>query len=262
MMEKVKVFLSDPQVLFREGIHFILSGEDDFEVIGETTSNQEAFTLIEANPPNIAILSMQDIKSSGAEITRHIKRNLPSVSVILTLDKKEDEKLFAAMKSGASVCITKDTDPEYLLDVIRVVTQGSQPIIEELLIPSLAAMALTDFEDLAALNEQLDNLLAGLAPKENQILTNIVAGNNIEQVAAKLDITEETIRRNLRLVLNKLVSNEQARAVIEATQRSLPSIIGTGKRAGKSTEYVTKAEFNEFKESLMERLKSFIGELA
>ncbi|HUT67872.1 MAG TPA: response regulator transcription factor [Dehalococcoidales bacterium] len=262
MMEKVKVFLSDPQVLFREGIHFILSGEDDFEVIGETTSNQEAFTLIEANPPNIAILSMQDIKSSGAEITRHIKRNLPSVSVILTLDKKEDEKLFAAMKSGASVCITKDTDPEYLLDVIRVVTQGSQPIIEELLIPSLAAMALTDFEDLAALNEQLDNLLAGLAPKENQILTNIAAGNNIEQVAAKLDITEETIRRNLRLVLNKLVSNEQARAVIEATQRSLPSIIGTGKRAGKSTEYVTKAEFNEFKESLMERLKSFIGELA
>lgn len=262
MMEKVKVFLSDPQVLFREGIHFILSGEDDFEVIGETTSNQEAFTLIEANPPNIAILSMQDTKSSGAEITRRIKRNLPSVSVILTLDKKEDEKLFAAMKSGASVCITKDTDPEYLLDVIRVVTQGSQPIIEELLIPSLAAMALTDFEDLAALNEQLDNLLAGLAPKENQILTNIAAGNNIEQVAAKLDITEETIRRNLRLVLNKLVSNEQARAVIEATQRSLPSIIGTGKRAGKSTEYVTKAEFNEFKESLMERLKSFIGELA
>ena len=262
-MEKVKVFLSDPQVLFREGIHFILSGEDDFEVIGETTSNQEAFTLIEANPPNIAILSMQDAKSSGAEVTRRIKRNFPSVSVILTLDKKEDEKLLAAIKGGASACITKDTDPEYLLDVIRVVAQGSQPIIEELLLPSLAAMVLIDFEDLSALNEQLDNLLANLAPKENQILTNIAAGNNIEQVAAKLDLNEETIRRNLRLVLNKLVSNEQARAVIEATQRSLPSIIGgPGKRNGKSAEYVTKAEFNEFKESLMERLKSFIGELA
>lgn len=262
-MEKVKVFLSDPQVLFREGIHFILSGEDDFEVTGETTSNQEAFTLIETNPPNIAILSMQDAKASGAEITCRIKRNLPSISVILTLDKKEEEKIFAAIKSGASACITKDTDPEYLLDIIRVVAQGSYPIMEELLLPGLASMVITEFEDMAALNEQLDNLLASLAPKETQILTAIAAGSTIEQVAVKLDVNEETIRRNLRLVLNKLVSNEQARAVIEAAQRSLPSIIGGPvKKGGKAAEYVTKAEFNEFKDTLMERLKSFIGELA
>jgi len=262
-MEKVKVFLSDPQVLFREGIHFILSGEDDFEVTGETTSNQEAFTLIETNPPNIAILSMQDAKASGAEITHRIKRNLPSISVILTLDKKEEEKLFAAIKSGASACITKDTDPEYLLDIIRVVAQGSCPIMEELLLPGLASMVLTEFEDMAALNEQLDNLLASLTPKETQILTAIAADSTIEQVAVKLDVNEETIRRNLRLVLNKLVSNEEARAVIEAAQRSLPSIIGGPvKKGGKAAEYVTKAEFNEFKDTLMERLKSFIGELA
>jgi DNA-binding NarL/FixJ family response regulator len=59
-MEKAKVFLSDPQVLFREGIHFILSGEDDFEVVGETTSNEDALTHIMANPPNIAVLSMHN----------------------------------------------------------------------------------------------------------------------------------------------------------------------------------------------------------
>jgi len=261
-MEKVKVFLSDPQVLFREGIHFIISGEDDFEVIGETTCNQEAFTLIESNPPNIAVLSMKDDKASGAEITRRIKRNFPSISVILTLEKKEEEQIFAAIKSGASACITKDTDPEYLLDIIRVVAQGSYPIMEELLLPALASMVLAEFEEMTAVNEQLDNLLGSLVPKETQVLTTIAAGNTIEQVAEKLDITEETIRRNLRLILNKLVSNEQARALIEAAQRSLPSIIASsGKRGGKAADYVTKEEFNEFKDTLMERLKSFIGEL-
>jgi DNA-binding NarL/FixJ family response regulator len=262
-MEKVKVFLSDPQVLFREGIHFILSGEDDFEVIGETTSNEEAFALIESNPPHIAVLSMQDGKFKGPEVTRRIKRSLPSVSVILIMDKSDEAQLFSAMKSGASACLTKDSDPEYLLDVIRVVAQGSQPIIEDLLIPGLASRALVEFEDLATLSEQLDNLLASLTPRESEILGSLAAGNGIEQVATKLDINEETVRRNLRLILNKLVANDQARALIEAAQRSLPSIIsGAVKMGAPPTEYVTKEEFNEFKDSLMERLKAFIGELA
>ncbi len=262
-MEKIKVFLSDPQILFREGIHFILSGEDDFEVTGETTSNEEAFTLIEANPPNIAILSMQNGKFNGPEITRRIKRGLPSVSVILITDKSDEEQLFAAMKSGASAYLTKDTEPEYLLDIIRVVAQGSQPIMEDLLTPGLASRALTEFKDVATLSEQLDNLLASLAPKETDILSSLADGNGIEQVAAKLDMNEETIRRNLRSILNKLVANDQAQALIETAQRSLPSIIGGAVKAGgPSVEYVTKEEFNEFKDNLMERLKSFISKLA
>jgi DNA-binding NarL/FixJ family response regulator len=259
-MEKVRVFISDPQVLFREGIHFILSGEDDFEVTGEATSNEDSFTLIEANPPNVAILSMQNGNLNGPEVTRRIKRSLPSVSVVLTMEKSDEDNLFAAMMSGASACLTKDTEPEYLLDTIRVIAQGSQPIIEALLIPGLASRVLIEFEDLATMNDQLHKLLASLAPKETDILNSIAAGNGIEQVAEKLKINEETIRRNLRTILNKLVANDQARALIEAAQSNL-IIRGVVKKGGRSAEYVTREEFNEFKESLMARLKSFIGEL-
>jgi DNA-binding NarL/FixJ family response regulator len=260
-MEKIKVFLSDPQVLFREGIHFILSGEDDFEVTGETTSNQEAYTLIEANPPHIAILSLEDTAMDGGEITRRIKRSLPSVAVILILDKKDEEKLFQAIRCGASACLTKDTEPDFLLDVIRVVIQGSQPIIDELLLPGLAARVLAEFKEVATVNEQVDNLLTDLTAKESQILSAIAAGSNIEQAGAKLDITEETIRRNLRMVQNKLMNNDQAHAVFEAAQRSLPILIRNKatKNSGAS-QYVTRAEFNEFKESLMARFKSLISD--
>jgi DNA-binding NarL/FixJ family response regulator len=255
------VFLSDPQVLFREGIHFILSGEDDFEVTGETTSNKEAFTLIEANPPNIAILSLEDTTSDAREITRHIKRSLASVAVILILQKKEPEKLFQAITCGVSACLTKDSEPDYLLNVIRVVAQGSQPIIDEMLTPGLASRVLTEFKDVAIINEQVDNLLADLTPKESQILTTIAAGSNIEQVAAKLDINEETIRRTLRTVQSKLINNDQAHAVFEAAQRSLPILIrGKVSKDTNTSQYVTKAEFNEFKESLMARFKSFIND--
>ncbi len=97
-MEKIKVFLADPQVLFREGIHFTLSGEEDFEVIGEATSNEEAFTFIEANPPGVAILNMKNGKLDGPTVTRRIKRTLPSVSVILVMDSEDEGMLFSAIK--------------------------------------------------------------------------------------------------------------------------------------------------------------------
>jgi DNA-binding NarL/FixJ family response regulator len=262
-MEKVKVFLSDPQILFREGIHFILSGEDDFEVTGETTSNEDAFTLIEANPPNIAILSMRNGKYNGPQITRRIRRSLPSVAVILIAENDDEEQLFAAIKSGASACLNKDIDPEFLLDIIRVVSQGSQPIIDDLLMQGIASRILVEFDDVATLNEQLDNLLANLTNKEREILSNIAAGNNIDQVAVNLDINEEAIRRNLRLILNKLVANDHARGIIEAAQRSLPSIIrGAAPMGDSSADYVSKEEFNDFKSNLMERLKSIIGEIS
>jgi DNA-binding NarL/FixJ family response regulator len=262
MMDKIKVFLSDPQILFREGIHFILSGEDDFEVTGETTGNEEAFSLIEANPPNIAILSMVDAKIAGPDVTKRIRRNLPSVFVILTTDKKDTNQCFAAIKGGASACITKDTEPEHLLDIIRVVAQGSLPLMEEILTPAIATLILTEFEDLKELNLQFDNLMAGLSPKELQILTAIAAGGTIEQLTNKLDLNEETIRRNIRLVFNKLVTNDQARSVIEAAQRNMPSLLRQNKSNGKSGEYVTRVEFNEFKEQLAQRFKSFIGQLS
>lgn len=261
-MEKAKVFLSDPQVLFREGIHFILSGEDDFEVIGETTNNEDALTHITNNPPNIAVLSMHNGKYDGPEITRRIKRSLPSVAIILIMERANNDLLFSAIKSGASACLTKNSDPEYLLDIIRVVAQGSHPILESLLIPDIASRILAEFEETNLLSSQLDDLLAVLAPKESETLNSIASGNTIEQAAAELDMSEENIRRNLRLILNKLVTNEQSRALFEAAQRNMPVLMrNLARTEGASGDYITREEFNEFKESLMERLKSFIGEL-
>lgn len=260
-MEKIRVFLSDPQVLFREGIHFILSGEDDFEVTGETTSNEEAFPLIEANAPNVTILSLQDTATDACETTRRIRRSLPSVSVILTMEKKDEEKIFQAIKCGASACLTKDTEPDFLLNVIRVVAQGSLPIVDELLLPGLAARVLEEFKDVVTVNRQVDNLLANITSKESQVLSAIAGGSSLEQTAAKLDITEEAVRRNLRMVQNKLVNNDQAHTVFEAAQRSMPILIRSkASRDAAAGQYVTRAEFNEFKESLMARFKSFISD--
>lgn len=259
-MEKVKVFLADWQVLFREGIHFTLSGEEDIEVIGEATNNEEALAFIETNPPRVAILNAARGKPSGVEVTRRLKQNLPSVSVILVMDSDSEEQLFSAMRSGASACLTKDIDPDELVNTIRKVAQGAYPISEGLLRPGLASLVLDEFTAFSLMSEQVNNLLARLSRSEAEVLRHIADRNSIEQVSQTLGMSEQAIKQHCDFILSKLVANDHNREVIEAAQSNMVlTIIRQGlttRQAGK-LEYVTKDEFTTFKESVGERLKSF-----
>jgi DNA-binding NarL/FixJ family response regulator len=261
-MEKVSVVLADWQVLFREGIHFTLSGEEDMDVIGEATDNEEALNFIEKNPPSVAILNVDRGELSGIDVTSRIKQNLPSVSVILIMDSDNEEQLFSAIKCGASACSTKDIDPLDLVNIVRKVAQGAHPISEALLRPGIAARIIDEFETFSLISKEVNNLLARLSSRESEILRHIADGSSIEQVSQALDINEEAIRHHLDLILTKLVANDHNREVIEAAQSHLPSIVSRARGAGKpGVDYITKDEFTEFKESLRERFKSLSGEL-
>jgi len=260
-MEKIKVFLSDWQVLFREGIHFILSGEEDFEVIGESTSNEEALGFIENNPPRVAIFNVNRGKPSGIEITRRIKQNLPSVAIVLIMDSYNDEQLFAAMKSGGSACLSKDMEPEELLHNIRKVAQGEYPISQALLTPEIASRVVGEFEASSAINEEMGNLLARLLPIEAEILHHIAGASLFEEISKVLGVNEESIRQHLDVVLNKLVANERSRALIEVVQNNLTSALSKVKGAGRpAADFITREEFTTFREDLKERFKSLLGE--
>lgn len=253
-MEKFSVFLADWQVLFREGIHFTLSGEEDMEVIGEATDSEQALAFIETNVPNVVIMNVDHDKLSGVEVTRRIKQNLPEVSAILIMESDNEEQIFSAMKSGASACLAKDINPDELIDNIRKVAQGGQTISEALLRPEIASRVADEFEAFSLIEEQVGNLLARLLPVETEILRHIADGSPVKEITNALGLSEEIIRHHLNLILTKLIANDRSREVIEAAQRGLPSVIS---RAGKSAmEYVTKDEFNEFKERLTEHFKS------
>jgi len=226
-MEKISVFLAEWQVLFREGIHFTLCGEEDIEVIGETDDNEEALSFIEANVPSVAILDADRGKLSGIDVTTRIKRNYPSVSVILIMDSENEEQIFSVMKCGANACVTKDIAPDDLVSTVRRVAQGAYPVSEALLRPGITSRVVDEFEAFSLINKKVGNLLACLSPREGEILHHIADGSSSEQVSQALGISEEAIKHYLDLILLKLVANDHNRAVIEAAQGLLPSIIST-----------------------------------
>jgi len=258
-VDRITIYLADWQVLFREGIHFTLSGEEDIEVIGETTDNEEALSFIETNSPQVAILNANKAKLTGIEITRRIKQNVPSVAVILVMDSEDEELLFSAIKSGASACVTKDVDPDKLLNIIREVAQGRQPISSGLLKPKVALLALDEFEACSLISQQVGNLLARLTPREAEILSLIGEEKPLEEAAANLGISEATISHRLDLIVSKLMANDHSRRLIESTQHGLTALGARTPLDHPEIEYITRDEFVEFKDNLKKSLESLFG---
>jgi DNA-binding NarL/FixJ family response regulator len=141
-LAKITVYIADPIAIFREGIYVALAGEEDIEVVGATSIFKEAERFIKAHSPNVAILHINGGKPSGLEITRRLKLESRPVQVILMLDNEDDERLFSAIKSGVSACITRGIDPDHLVSTIKEVAKGAKPISQALLHPSIASRIL------------------------------------------------------------------------------------------------------------------------
>ncbi|HEY32146.1 MAG TPA: response regulator transcription factor [Dehalococcoidia bacterium] len=259
-MDRIGVFLSDWQVLFREGIHFTLSGEEDFEVIGETTNNEDALKAIESNPPDVAVLNTNHEKLDGFRVAAYLKRNFPSVATVLIMDNDDDEQLFQAIKSGASACVTKEIEPADLIDTIRAAAQGKQPISDALLRPEIASRVLDEFEEFTVIGEQMGNIMAQLTPGETEILHHLANGAPLDQIYQALSIGEEGISRTFKTILSKLVANEQSRQIIAAIPTGLPMSVRAHLAGQSSEDYVTREEFSAFKDSIRERLKAAMDE--
>ncbi len=262
-MDRISVFLADWQVLFREGIHFTLSGEDDMDVVGEATTSEEAVRAIRAKPPRVAVLNAEANNLAGIKASRFLKQNFPTVSVLLILDGDNEERLFQAVQSGALGCLTKDADPADLIDGIRQVAYGSYPACNTILRPGIADRVLASFEEFAAVNEQVDNLLAELTPDETEVLRNLSRRGGTVEAGRSPGSEPDDLSRQLRAITTKLVANDHSYRVLEAARSSHRNAIfgdepGTARAPA---EFVTRGEFSAFKDSIWERFRSAIDDI-
>lgn len=254
-MDKTSIFLSDWQVLFREGIHFTLSGEEDLFVTGETTSNKDALEYILKNPPRIAIININHSEFTGMNLTRNIRRDLPRVSVILVMETDNEDQVYSALKCGAAACVAKDIDPEELVSLVRLVAGGADPASRSVLRPGIAVRILDDFESFSSLSSEMDNLLSNLTAREVDILHRIAAGGTPEEIAVAMGISGDEIGESTGIIRQKLVVNEHSRELVEAAQKGMTSIINRARR-GKTGDYITREEFESFRNSLKEHFKA------
>lgn len=209
---RAQVVLADDHELFREGLANLINAQSDLAVAGQAGDGLEALTLARDLRPDLIVMDIQMPVCNGLEATRLIRAAWPEARIVMLTIHDEDEKLFEAIRSGASGYLLKDTRSAEFLRGIRGALAG-----EAALPPRLAARLLAEFVRLAnrpAANTPEPDLTA----RELQVLQLIATGAADKEIAERLALSLHTVKTHVRSILSKLHAVNRREAARLAAQ--------------------------------------------
>ncbi len=200
-----------------------LSATEDIEIIGQAKVTDKAL-IIEVMPPDVAIVDIDASPDSGLSLAHRLKQRLPGVGVIVLTSSPGDDQFFQALETQVAAYLSKEISSDYLAGMVRRVARGEHPINESLSSrPEIAGKILNQFQELSG-KTKTETLIAPLTVRETEILNHVAQGNSNKQIAAKLDISEQTIKNHVASIMVKLNANARTQAVVIAVQKGLISI--------------------------------------
>jgi NarL family two-component system response regulator LiaR len=201
--ERISVLICDDQPVFARALAHLLESEcEDFKVLGIASDGAEAERLVKELFPDIVLMDIYMPGQNGIETTRRIHGHTPSTKIVMLTASDEEADLYAALRAGACGYMTKDKDVAELTTVIRSVAGGY------LVVPCFLAGRMLD--DLA----QSDP--SGLSDTEREILNGISRGETNKHIAARLHLSERTLRRRLQDIYSKLHLADRLEAAVFA----------------------------------------------
>jgi DNA-binding NarL/FixJ family response regulator len=207
----IKVVIADDQALVRGGFRMILDAREDIDVAGEAADGAEAIALVAEHEPDVVLMDVRMPNVDGIEATRQIVASGSSARIIILTTHDVDEYVFAALRAGASGFLLKDVRPPDLVEAIRVVARG-----DALLAASVTRRLLDRFAavlpDDAAKPADLDEL----TERELEVLRLVALALSNAEIAARLVLTEATVKTHVSSVLRKLDLRDRVQAVVYA----------------------------------------------
>ncbi|PZT69048.1 DNA-binding response regulator [Streptomyces sp. SW4] len=202
---QIRVFLLDDHEVVRRGVHDLLSGEDDIEVVGEAGTAADALARIPATRPDVAVLDVRLPDGSGVEVCREIRSRDESVRCLMLTSFADDEALFDAIMAGAAGYVLKDIRGGELLTAVRDVAAG-----RSLLDPVATARVLERLRDGGGARG--DDRLSRLTDQERRILELIGEGLTNRAIGERLHLAEKTIKNYVSSLLSKLGMQRRSQA--------------------------------------------------
>ncbi|PJE96302.1 DNA-binding response regulator [Streptomyces carminius] len=218
----VRVMLVDDQALLRTGFRMVLDAQPDMTVVAEASDGAEALERLRAAAVDVVLMDVRMPRLDGVEATRRIRERgeggpgNPRVLILTTFDL--DEYAFSALRAGASGFLLKDVPPNELLGAIRAVHSGDAVVA-----PSTTRRLIDHFATLlpAAGERPRARGLERLTSREREVLLLVAQGLSNGEIAARLVLSEATVKTHVGRVLGKLELRDRVQAVVLAYETGL-----------------------------------------
>ncbi len=215
----IRVLIVDDQILTRLGLHAVLERARDIEIIGEAASAAEALSVARAQAPDVVLMDIKMSGGDGIDATRMLRQHCPKTQVLI-LSVYGDPGLFRrAAAAGAAGYVLKDISPANLAAAIRAVHAG-----QTMISPVIARQLLNDMAGAGSAAESARRGPYGLTEREIEVLAEVSQGLSDKEIAAKLFLSESTIKSHLRAVYRRLRLRNRAQAAAFAIGRNLVDV--------------------------------------
>lgn len=197
----IRVLLAEDQAMVRGALAALLSREKDIEVVAEVARGDVVVEAASASQPDVVLLDIEMPGGSGLDAAQALRRALPSCRVVILTTFGRSGYLRRAMESGAVGFLLKDAPAAELARALRRVMEG-----ERVVDPELALLALSEGSN-------------PLTPREREVLTAALSGISHAEIAARLSVSEGTVRNHLSAAMQKLGTRNRMEAAHLAEQK-------------------------------------------
>ena len=212
-----KILLIDDHTLFRAGLQDLLVRRE-INVVAAVGSGEEGIRKVAELNPDIVLLDMRMPNMDGLAVLRQLRKNHPTLKVIMLTTSTNENDLVEALRSGARGYLLKDIEPDQLVIALRDVLAGNTAVAPELT-PVLARFVRGENSDLH--DGKADNPFSELTPREYEILTLLAEGQSNKVIARNLGISDGTVKLHVKAILRKLNVSSRITAAVMAVEHGV-----------------------------------------
>ncbi|MEU1627688.1 response regulator transcription factor [Streptomyces sp. NPDC020096] len=203
----IRLLIADDHPVVRDGLRGMFAGDPGFEVVAEAGDGAEAVTLAERLSPDVVLMDLRMPRLDGVAAIRAMAERGLAARVLVLTTYDTDSDVLPAVKAGATGYLLKDTAREELVRAVRAAARG-----ESVLSPAVATRLLGQVRTPER---------EPLSPREVEVLGLVAAGSTNRETAARLFISEATVKTHLLHIYAKLGVKDRAAAVAAAYEKGL-----------------------------------------
>lgn len=213
MTDRIRVAIVDDHPIFREGVAFTIRSSQNFDIVAEGASAEDAIRIAQEHLPDVILLDVS-MPGGGIEAARAISADCPVVKVIMLTVSEHEEDVTKALEAGANGYILKGTSGTDLLTTLQSVSRG-ESYVSPGLAARLLAVSMRNVRQQSRPAEQVD-----LTKREEQILELVARGLTNKEIANNLTISEKTVKHYMTNVMQKLQVRNRVEAVLALQKKS------------------------------------------